>query len=1156
MGDGKRNVLVVDDDEDNISLMRAALKKAFAEVNVLSAGSGHEALTLAASTDLDAILLDIVMPGLDGFDVCRELKSDERLAAIPVIFLTAIKTDRASRLKALEVGGDGFLSKPVDEVLLTAQLRAMFKVKDAHVAARQKAEADLRGCAERFRAAQDISPDGFTILHPLKNDKNEIVDFTWIHENRAIARINGTDPEKVIGKRLLGLFPSHAGTPVFKAFVSVAATGSPQVLEDVYAGDILSKPIWLRLSIAAIGEDIAVWAHDVTETKLSGDLIRQNEEKYRNLISKMRSGFGLHEMIFDDKGEPADYRFLEVNPAWEKMVGIKAETVVGRTIREIMPDIEDTWIKLYGRVAKTGVPEEFEDYNAATRKYYRVSAYRPSEGRFAAVFDDVTERRSVEARLRMSEEKYRLLVETTDTGFLILDGQGRVQDANMEYVRLTGRRAFQEIVGRPVTEWTAPYDMRKNAEAVEKCVRTGSVRGLVVDYASPDGAITPVEINATVHGEGGTLRIVSLCRDVSERVKTAESVRKQAMQLERIASQTPGMLYQFERSADGAYRVPYASRQINDIFGCAPEDVRRSFEPISKVIHPDDLDRLVASIETSAKTLTPWKCEYRVRLPGRGTIWLSGSSVPERMPDGSVLWSGYNVDVTEEKRTAAALAYQNILLKVQQEASIDGILVVGEEGEVKSFNRTFLGMWNIPQEIADSGRDDKLLNHVLGSLIDPEGFLAKVRELYSDKTAKNRDEIRLRDGRIFDRYSSPLRDADGKYFGRIWSFRDVTENRRTEAERLKSQKLESLGTFAGGIAHDFNNMLTAIQGNISLLKGHLDGDAEGQDILHEAETASRSAKGLARQLLTFAAGGTPVIACVDVRALAHDAALFAARGTKAKCVLEDGSEPLYAKVDRDQIVQVIHNLVLNAAHAMPMGGCIYIRHSAVEVAAGTVPGLKAGNYVRVTVRDEGVGIPKDHLPRIFDPYFTTKTTGHGLGLAVCHSIMNKHGGAISAESEPGAGSTFTLYLPSFAGRPPESVTTMPAGIDLSGRRFLIMDDEEYVFKVLARMLAAYGASAERCVDGEEGLAAWRRARETGRPFDLVFADLTIPGGMGGVEMAKKMKEEDPRVKVLVSSGYSSDDAIADFESHGFAGVLPKPYTLEDVLDVLRKTLKK
>jgi len=525
------------------------------------------------------------------------------------------------------------------------------------------------------------------------------------------------------------------------------------------------------------------------------------------------------------------------------------------------------------------------------------------------------------------------------------------------------------------------------------------------------------------------------------------------------------------------------------------------------------------------------------------------------MPDGSILWSGYNVDVTEEKRTEAALAYQNILLKVQQEASIDGILVVGEEGEVKSFNRTFLAMWDMPQEIADSGREDNLLKHVLDSIIDPDGFLAKVRELYSDKTAKSRDEVRLRDGRVFDRYSAPLRDADGKYFGRIWSFRDVTENRRTEAERLKTQKLESLGTFAGGIAHDFNNMLTAIQGNISLLKGRLDGDAEGQDILREAETASRSARGLARQLLTFAAGGTPVIACVDIRALVHDAALFAVRGTKAKCVFEGGDEPLYAKIDRDQIVQVIHNLVLNAAHAMPMGGCIYIRHSALEVAEGTIPGLRAGSHVRITVRDEGVGIPKEHLPRIFDPYFTTKTTGHGLGLAVCHSIMNKHCGHIAAESDPGAGSTFTLYLPSYTGRPPESAATKPTEGCLSGKRFLIMDDEEYVFKVLSRMLTAYGASAEHCMDGERGLAAWRRAREAGKPFDLVFADLTIPGGMGGVEMAKRMKDMDPRVKVLVSSGYSSDDAIADFESHGFAGVLPKPYALEDVLDVLRKTLK-
>ena len=305
------NILVIDDVADNLVSLQALIFDYFSGFDVFTATSGPEGIELAKSHPPDVILLDILMPGMDGFDVCTILKEEKTLCDIPVVFITALKENSANKVRALEVGADGFLSKPVDENELCAQIKAMLKIKAANdsrksekqrlatlVSERTKNLVEelrlnremskkLRQSEERFRVVQEISPDGFTILHPVRNEKGEVLDFTWVYENQAVARINGTDPEDVIGKRLLDLFPSHRETPVFETYLYVANTGKTRVLEEIYMEKIVSRPIWLRLVVVSMGDDIAILNQDITGHKLAEDKLAEQLHELQRLHGVM-----------------------------------------------------------------------------------------------------------------------------------------------------------------------------------------------------------------------------------------------------------------------------------------------------------------------------------------------------------------------------------------------------------------------------------------------------------------------------------------------------------------------------------------------------------------------------------------------------------------------------------------------------------------------------------------------------------------------------------------------------------------------------------------------------------------------------------------------------------------------------------------------------
>jgi PAS domain S-box-containing protein len=384
---------------------------------------------------------------------------------------------------------------------------------------------------------------------------------------------------------------------------------------------------------------------------------------------------------------------------------------------------------------------------------------------------------------------------------------------------------------------------------------------------------------------------------------------------------------------------------------------------------------------------------------------------------------------------------------------------------------------------------------------------------------------------------------------------DITIRRRLEEERQRVAKLESIGVLAGGIAHDFNNILTAILGNISLARMEAAPGSEIVESLEQAERASLRARDLTGQLLTFSKGGVPTKKLCSLTELLRDTAGFALRGSNIKCRLSIPDDLWHAEIDDGQVSQVIHNLVLNAQQAMPEGGKIKVSAENMVLTRGRSLGmslpLKRGNYIRIAVTDHGSGIPEEHLDKIFEPFFTTKKKGSGLGLATSFSIARNHGGHLSVESVFGRGSTFYVYLPASESR---AATRKEAAeeLHLGGRaRILVMDDEELVRDIAGRMLVHIGyEDIEYAANGADAVKLYRAAMESGKPFNVVILDLTIPGGMGGRETIKKLLKIDPGVKAIVSSGYADESVMAEYRGYGFSGMAAKPYTVDKLRHVL------
>jgi PAS domain S-box-containing protein len=384
----------------------------------------------------------------------------------------------------------------------------------------------------------------------------------------------------------------------------------------------------------------------------------------------------------------------------------------------------------------------------------------------------------------------------------------------------------------------------------------------------------------------------------------------------------------------------------------------------------------------------------------------------------------------------------------------------------------------------------------------------------------------------------------------IGIMRDISERKKREEDLIRASKLESLGVLAGGIAHDFNNIMTGVMANISLALKLCDSEDKIYKLLNNAENAAVNARGLANQLLTFAKGGAPVKKTISIVKLLKEDVEFACRGSNIKCIFKISDDLWAVDVDEGQLNQVVYNMIINAEQAMPKGGVVEVSAENKTISPESGLPLKGGEYVVITIRDSGIGISEENLKKIFDPYFTTKEKGSGLGLATSYSIIKKHDGHISVESKIGIGTTFFIYLPKSEKELPLEEEAGVGELIYGKGNVLIMDDEEILRTAAGLLLGELGYSVDFARDGREAIEVYKKAKDSGEPFNVVIMDLTIPGGMGGKEAIKELLEIDPDVRAIVCSGYSTDPIMSEFKDYGFKAVIVKPYDI----DVLSRTV--
>ena len=798
--------------------------------------------------------------------------------------------------------------------------------------------------------------------------------------------------------------------------------------------------------------------------------------------------------------------------------------------------------------------------------------------------------RMSEKKLRVNEENLRTTLDSIGDAVITTDTRGIIVRMNPIAQRLTGW-CVAEAVGRPLDEVFRIYNSLTGEPAenpVFKVLEAGKIVGMAnhTELNGRDGREYQIADSAApIKDDSGKITgVVLVFRDVTNDYQIRKALQESERQYRLFAENSGDLIWTCKGRSDNL-SMTYINPAVKEVLGYTPEEYLEL--PREKRVTPDSIrvmDEAVAEMQAGDSRTIDIRHIHKDGHVVECELWAK----PLYDENGAMSgFQGRTIDITARKQAEHRLAEINaclVGLGADYDENVNALTALCGKllgatcalySRLQGDMLCALGQWMAPAgfvpednpeghicyDLIKRGRVEPLIVRNLSDTeyVRSDPNVAKYRlKTYVGYPAACAGEIVGSLCVVYQHDYAPTGD-DLRILGIIASALASEEDRKRAAGELRRmQKLEELGTVAGGIAHDFNNLLTGVFGNLELARVQLAEGSPACSYLQKAFSTIENARGLTGQLLTFAKGGAPALGKVETAEIVRETVEFNLHGgnVRVEYDLQPGLWPIEA--DKGQIGQVIANLVVNARQAMPTGGTVSVKARNVPAGNNSLESSPR-EQVCITIADEGTGIPGSILDRIFDPYFSTREEGHGLGLAVVHSIVEQHNGRIEVSSVPGNGSSFEVYLPAL----PDSVSVnaekqteaAEETANSAPLHILLMDDEEIIRKLGATMIAHMGHAIDTVIDGDAALEKYSRAMDRNEPYDLVIMDLTIRGGQCGEETIAKLLELDPDARVIVASGYASDPVMANYSDYGFSGKLAKPYALADLKNVIKQVAR-
>ncbi len=897
------------------------------------------------------------------------------------------------------------------------------------------------------------------------------------------------------------------------------------------------------------------------ERKCSEQAVRESEEKFRSIFHNANDI-----IVYLDKFG----RILELNK--EILFGYKREEFIGKSFRKLgiykskyIPVMLRHFKDIIGGATSLRLIQvEIIGKDGKTVFLEASGRVIKRNGKIEGVLNivrDITARKEAEAALKASEEFNRAVIEHSPIGVSVRDHHGQLLSCNDAWKSIWGisKRKLDDYMRRERNELRFDEHDTYLADwlpAVKRIYRDGGylhIPELKLRKRENEGRWVSQHFYAIKDDKGQVGRVVILTEDITERKRIDAALKESEEFSQAVIAHSP--IGVSVRNPTG--KLLGSNEAWRKIWPVSDENYQDFITRERKKLKFDERDNYLGKWKPEVEKIYKeggylYLPELRLTKPHDTSRWVSHHFYAIKDEKGKVdRVVILTEDITERKQAALALKESEERFRAVFETAQDAIFIKNREHIYTQVNVAMAWVLERPPTEIIGKNNYELWGPEEGK---------RITEIDSRVLAgETVEEISTRvvDGspHTFHLVAVPMRGHEGEITGLCGIARDITHQRKMEEELAKSEKLESIGLLAGGIAHDFNNILTSILGNISLALMEIKNDSGLYELLADAEKATARAQNLTQQLLTFSKGGAPVKRTTSLKSLLTDLVNFALRGSNVKCEFDISDELSAVNIDIGQMSQVINNLVINADQAMPDGGIIKIAAKNVEAENEPAIASEKGKFIKISIVDQGEGIPEEHLGKIFDPYFTTKKRGSGLGLATTYSIIKNHDGYISVSSITGEGTTFDVYLPAALDRAIKDRKVVQKSVkDKCTGRILVMDDDSMILKITGILLNKLGYTASFARDGDEAIEIYKKAMKEGQPFDAAIFDLTVPGGMGGSEAIKKLKKIDPDICAIVSSGYSTDPVMADYIKFGFKGFAVKPYGIEELATAIKSVL--